>query len=148
MWSQLYGVCYCLSNSCAIVLRHNRRFDYRPQFQDRQKPHPLISRRAVWWQHYRPIIKYQKTARSVVGVEPITFRTAATDNDKTSASTVKKRPPRPMIILGRIITNNIMQNGPTRIVFILLTCIITQIVTSLFYFALIYNIRNVPLSKI
>ena len=38
MWSQLYGVCYCLSNSCAVVFKHNRRFNYRPQFQDRQKP--------------------------------------------------------------------------------------------------------------
>ena len=32
--------------------------------------------------HYRPIIKSQKTARSVVGVEPTTFQTAATDDDK------------------------------------------------------------------
>ena len=32
--------------------------------------------------HYRPRIKSQQTARSVVGVEPTTFRTAATDDDK------------------------------------------------------------------
>ena len=82
MWSQLYGVCYCLSNSCAVVLRHNRRFDYRPQFQDRQKPHPLISRRAVRRRHYRSRIKSQKTAQSAVGVVPTTFRAAATDDDK------------------------------------------------------------------
>ena len=44
MWQQLYDVYYCLSNSYAIVFRHNRRFYYRPQFQHRRKPHPLISR--------------------------------------------------------------------------------------------------------
>ena len=82
MWPQLYGVCYCLSNSCAIVFRHNRRFDYRPQFQDREKPHPFIPRHAVRRPHYRPRIKSQKTARSAVGIEPANFRTAATDNDK------------------------------------------------------------------
>ena len=65
MWPQLYGVCYCLSNSCAIVFRHNRSFDYQPQFRDRQKPHPLTSRRAVRIRHYRPKIKSQNTARSV-----------------------------------------------------------------------------------
>ena len=65
MWSQLYGVCYCLSNSCAIVFRHNQRFDYRPQSQDRQKLHPLISRRSVRRRHYRLRIKSQKTARLV-----------------------------------------------------------------------------------
>ena len=32
--------------------------------------------------HYKPRIKSQKTARSAVGVEPTTFRTAATDDDK------------------------------------------------------------------
>ena len=32
--------------------------------------------------HYRPIINYQKKARSAVGIEPTTFRTAATDDDK------------------------------------------------------------------
>ena len=32
--------------------------------------------------HYRPRIKSQKTPRSAVGVEPTTFRTAATDDDK------------------------------------------------------------------
>ena len=32
--------------------------------------------------HYRPTIKSQKTARSVVGVELTTFPTAATDDDK------------------------------------------------------------------
>ena len=37
------------------------------------------SNRAV---HYKPRIKSQKTARSAVGVEPTTFRTAATDDDK------------------------------------------------------------------
>ena len=31
MWSQLYGVCYYLSNSCAIVFRHIRRFNYQTQ---------------------------------------------------------------------------------------------------------------------
>ena len=82
MWPQLYGVCYCLSNSYAIVFKHTRRFDYRPQFQDRQKPHPLILRRAVRIRDYGPRIKSQKTARSAVGVEPTTFRTATTDDDK------------------------------------------------------------------
>ena len=33
-------------------------------------------------QHYRPRIKSKKTARSAGGVEPTTFQTAATDNDK------------------------------------------------------------------
>ena len=38
--------------------------------------------------HYRPRIKSQKTARLAVGVEPTTFRKAATDDDiKTSVST-------------------------------------------------------------
>ena len=38
--------------------------------------------------HYRPRIKYQKTARSAVGVEPTTFRTAVmTMTIKTSAFT-------------------------------------------------------------
>ena len=32
--------------------------------------------------HYRPRIKSQKTAQSAAGVEPTTFRTAATDDDK------------------------------------------------------------------
>ena len=32
--------------------------------------------------HYRPRIKSHKTARSAVGVEPTTLRTAATDDDK------------------------------------------------------------------
>ena len=32
--------------------------------------------------HYRPRIKSQKTAQSAEGVEPTTFRTAATDDDK------------------------------------------------------------------
>ena len=32
--------------------------------------------------HYRPRIKSQKTARSAAGVEPTTFQTAATDDDK------------------------------------------------------------------
>ena len=82
MWTQLYGVCYCLSNSYAIVFRHSRLFNYRSQFQERQKPHPLISRRAVRRRHYRPRIKSQKTARSAAGVEPTTFRTAATDDDR------------------------------------------------------------------
>ena len=57
------------------------------QFHDQQKPHPLISHRAVRRRHYRPRIQSQKTAWSVVGVEPTTFRTAATADDKTSAST-------------------------------------------------------------
>ena len=39
----------------------------------------LSTNRAV---HYRPIIKSQKTAWSVVGVVLTTFRTAATDEDK------------------------------------------------------------------
>ena len=43
---------------------------------------PLISRRPARRRHYWPIIKSQKTARSVAGVEPTTFRTAATDDDK------------------------------------------------------------------
>ena len=38
--------------------------------------------------HYRPRIKSQKTAQSVVGVESTTFRTAVIDDDKDySAST-------------------------------------------------------------
>ena len=75
----VWCVCCCLSNSYAIVFRHNRRFNCRSQFHDRQKPNPLISRRAVRRRHYRPRFKSQKTARSVVGVEPTNFRTAATD---------------------------------------------------------------------
>ena len=76
-------VCYRLCNSYAIVFRRNRHINYRPQFQDRQRPHILISRRAVRRRrHYRQIIESQQTARSVVGVEPTTFRTAATDDDK------------------------------------------------------------------
>ena len=61
----MYGVCYCLSNSYAIAFRHNRRFNYQPQFQDRQKPRSLISRRAVRRRYYRPRIKSQKTTWSV-----------------------------------------------------------------------------------
>ena len=44
-------------------------------------PHLLISRRAVRRRHYRQRIKSQKTARSVVRVEPTTFRTAVTNDD-------------------------------------------------------------------
>ena len=60
-------VCYCLSNSYAIVIRHSRRFNNHAaiQFRDRQKPHPLNSRRAVRRRHYRPRMKSQKTTRSV-----------------------------------------------------------------------------------
>ena len=65
---------------CHRIQTH-RHFNYRSQFQYRQKPHPLISSRAVRRRHYRPRIKYQKTARSTVGVEPKTFRTAATGDD-------------------------------------------------------------------
>ena len=67
MWQQMYGVCYCLSNCYAIIFRHNRRFNDHAatQFRDRQKPHPLISRRAVLKRNYRPRMKSQKTARSV-----------------------------------------------------------------------------------
>ena len=56
----IWCVCYCLSNSYAIVFRHNRRFSYRRKFQDRQKPHPLISRRAVRIRHSRPRIKSRR----------------------------------------------------------------------------------------
>ena len=76
----VWCVCYCLSNSYAIVFRHKRRFNYQPQFQNRQKPQPLISRRAVRRRHYRPIIKYQRNCP--VGVKPTTLRIVATDNDK------------------------------------------------------------------
>ena len=86
MLSQMYGVSYCLFNSYAIVFRHNRRFNYRPQFQDRQKPHPLISRRAVRRRHCREIIKSLKTVWSAVEVEATTFRTAATDDYKDCTS--------------------------------------------------------------
>ena len=41
------------------------RFDYQPQFQDQQKPHPLISRRVVQRRYYRLRIKSQKTVQSV-----------------------------------------------------------------------------------
>ena len=37
----------------------NRRFNYPPQFEARQEPHPLIPRRAVRRRHYRPRIKSQ-----------------------------------------------------------------------------------------
>ena len=69
-------------SASTILFRQKRRFNCRPQFQDRQQPHPLTSRRTVRRRHYRQIIKYQKTTRSAAGVEPTTFRTAATDNDK------------------------------------------------------------------
>ena len=94
MCPQLDGVCYCLSNSCAIVFRHYRRFDYQTQIQDRQKPHPVISRRAVRRRHYRPRIKSQKTARSVVRelnpqpseqLRPITIKTSASTETATAA---------------------------------------------------------------
>ena len=57
MWPQLYHVLYCLSNSYAIFFRHNRQFNYRPQFQDWQLPQPLISHRTERRRHYRPKIK-------------------------------------------------------------------------------------------
>ena len=48
MWPQLCGhsywcVCYCFPESYAFVFRHNWRFNYWPQFHDRQKPHPTPS---------------------------------------------------------------------------------------------------------
>ena len=87
IWPQMYGVCYCLSNSYAIVVRLNRRFNYWPQFQDRRSRTPLfhISRRAVR-RHYRSRITSQKTARSVVGIEPTTFRTAPTLDSRLVSS--------------------------------------------------------------
>ena len=66
LWPQLYGVCYCVSNSCAIVFRHNRRFNYRPQFQDRQKPHHLISLFHVV-QHGDDIIDRELHLRNLLG---------------------------------------------------------------------------------
>ena len=36
-------VCATVCLTVVIVFRHNRRFNCRPQFQDRQKPHPPIS---------------------------------------------------------------------------------------------------------
>ena len=41
-------VCVCATVCYAIGFRHSRRFNYRPQFQDRQSPHPRISRRAQY----------------------------------------------------------------------------------------------------
>ena len=42
IWPQLYGVCYCFSNSYAIVFRQSRRFNYRPQSQYRQNRTHLL----------------------------------------------------------------------------------------------------------
>ena len=49
-------VCYCLSNSYAIISDITD-VSTISQFQDQQKPHLLISRRAVRRWHYRPRIK-------------------------------------------------------------------------------------------
>ena len=88
MWSKLYDVC-CLSNSYNIVCRHNRRFNYRSQFQDLQKPHHHISHHAVavWRRHYRPRIKSQKTSRLVEGVNPQPSEQLQSMTIKISAST-------------------------------------------------------------
>ena len=81
MWSQLHG-------RATVCLTVRPYFQTQPRFQ----PSATVSRpteaalpyftRAVQGRHYRPTIKSQKTAHSVAGVEPTTFRTAATDDDK------------------------------------------------------------------
>ena len=43
------------------------------------RPQPMPMNQPV---HYRPELKSQKTARSAVWIEPTTFQSAATDNDK------------------------------------------------------------------
>ena len=65
-------ICTVCATVCLTVMPsflHNRCFNYQPQFQDRQKPYPLISRRVVRRGHYRPRIKSQKTSRWDEGVE-------------------------------------------------------------------------------
>ena len=59
-------VCYCLSNSYAIVIRHNRRFNDHAatQFRDRQKPHPLFHATLYGDDIIGREWKPQKTARS------------------------------------------------------------------------------------
>ena len=59
---------------------------------------PLFHVAQVRRRHYRPRIKFQKTARSVARVEPTTFRTAATDDDKDWR--LSERPCLPYIILA------------------------------------------------
>ena len=51
----------CLANKYAIVFKHYRCFNYRPQFHNQQSPHPVInSRRTVRRRHYQPRIKSQR----------------------------------------------------------------------------------------
>ena len=97
MWPQLYGVCYCLSNSCAIVFRHNRRFDYRPQFQDRQKPHPLFHVA----QYGDDIIGRELNLKKPLGRQ---WESNPQLSEQLRSITIKiaplsKRPPRPIITL-------------------------------------------------
>ena len=56
-FTPLYVDCCRFAEFCDIVFRQYRRFNYRPQFQDWQSPHLLISRRAVRRRNYRQIIK-------------------------------------------------------------------------------------------
>ena len=93
MWPQLYGVCYCLSNRYAIFFKHNRRFDYQPQFQDRQKPHPLFHVA----QYGDDIIGRELNLRKLPGrqwesnpqpseqLQPITIKTSASTETVTAA---------------------------------------------------------------
>ena len=98
MWSQLYGVCYCLSNSCAIVFRHKRRFDYRPQFQDRQKLYPLFHVALCG----DDIIRRELNLRKPLGrqwesnpqpseqLRPITIKTSASTETTTAAYKIER----------------------------------------------------------
>ena len=78
------GHSYMVCATVCLTVMPSFSDNYRPRFLDRQKPHLLISHRAVVVrrQHYRLRIKSQTTDRSVVVVEPTTFRTAATNDDK------------------------------------------------------------------
>ena len=98
MSPQLYGVCYCLSNSYAIVFSYNRRFNYRPEFQEQQSPHPLISCRAVRRRHYRSKIKsrwklpgrqWESNPQPSEQLRPMTIKTSA--SAETAIAAVGRR---------------------------------------------------------
>ena len=82
MWSQLYGVCYCLSNSCAIVsdttdvstIGHSSKTDRSrtPLFHVAQYGDDIIGRE----------LNLKKLPGRQWESCPQTLRTDATDNDK------------------------------------------------------------------
>ena len=60
----------------------NKHICYRHQFQDRLKPHHVITRRTVQRRHYRSRIKSQTLDRCIVSVKLSIYRSAAPDDDK------------------------------------------------------------------